>query len=232
MAREREIHKIDNYLIRLGWVVLVFAGIGAASAVAEGGGVEGPLLWFLVAALLMLVTGYHVRRQENRALTLWDILEHAIEVRVGDLITSTGLSREELRKVLSVVNAQPGAYYVWDVETDTIVDGRLRKRAVQVDRCASCGAGVNATLSLDLAEAPACPYCGGPVSTGEQIMRMREETLEAIRVPARHGKPFSIGIFIVLVLVFWPAALFYALWKGGVLDSVVEKLGLEPQGRV
>jgi len=32
MAREREIHKIDNFLIRLGWIVLVFAGIGTANA--------------------------------------------------------------------------------------------------------------------------------------------------------------------------------------------------------
>ena len=208
MAREREIHKIDNFLIRLGWIVLVFAGIGTANALSEGGGVGGTPLWFLVAAVLMLVAGYYVRRQENRALVLWGILEHAVEVRVGDLTSSTGLSREELRKVLAVVNAQPGTYYVWDAENDTIVDGRLRKRAVQVDKCASCGATVNATLSLDLAQAPACTYCGGPVSTGADIMRMREETLDSIRGPTRNAKPFSIGIFLILVLVFWPAALF------------------------
>jgi len=261
MKRDRDIHKIDNHLIRWGWIVLVIGmsgtllGLGTteyrldragrqveyvshnddaatvrrrypdADVTPVGGGPDGKWLWMLAASTLMLVCGYYVRRQENRALTVWGILEHAIEVRAVDLCTSTGLSRDELRKVLAVVNAQPGAFYVWDGASDTIVDGRLRKRSVHVDKCSTCGATVSTTMTLELAEAPACTYCGGPVTTGEQIRRMREETLGSIRDAPASGKPFSLWIFLLLLLFFWPLAIAYAMWKGGVLDPLIDKLG-------
>ena len=136
---------------------------------------------------------------------------------VGDGGDTEGAS--SLRGFLDMLEHQPG-YFV-----------KRFPRKTYRSKCSSCGAAVSAVLTLDLATAPACTYCGGPVSTGEEIMRMREETLDAIRGPVRHSKLFSIGIFLILVLVFWPAALFYAMWKGGVLDPMMEKLGLATHER-
>lgn len=260
MTRGRDIHKIDNALIRLGWVAFVVAAIAifvsfnttdyriehadgriehrSSSEDAEtmrrinaGADVtalsSGPGVYWLstfAAAVLMLGVGYYVRAQENRALMVWDILERMAEVRADELAASTGLTRETLRRVVALINTQPGAFFVWSSETDMIVDGRLRQRVVHVERCTSCGATVNATLSLDLLQAPVCDFCASPVSSNEELKARRQELLEEIRAQAGGSdKGFSVLIFVLLLIFFWPAALGYAVWKSGVLDQMLGK---------
>ena len=56
-------------------------------------------------------------------------------------------------------------------------------------------------------------------------MALRRETLATIRAgQAQAPKDFSVGLFILLLLVFWPAAVGYALWKGGVLEPILARL--------
>ena len=59
---------------------------------------------------------------------------------------------------------------------------------------------------------------------------MREEVLEEIRATPGPRKPFSLVVFLILLIVFWPAAVGYAMWKGGILDPMLEKLGMSTHG--
>lgn len=217
---KHDLHKIDGYLVRLGWLVLaaglVSTGCTPDRAVALGQG------WFTWAALAtavpMLVVGYVIRRKERRVATLWDILDQVAEVPVDELVRNTGLGRPFIREALAIINAQPGAYYVWNPQTDVIVDGRLRTRWMVVDSCASCGAPVNLRLTLELSEPPACAHCGAPV-VEDDLNRLKLEALREIRASSRPEKDFSVLLFVVLLVIFWPAALGYALWKSGLVDG-------------
>jgi len=181
-------------------------------------------IWMLAAAGAMLGVGYHVRRRENQALAVWNILERASEVSAAELAHSAGITHERLRSVIALINAQPGAYYVWDPGSDRVFDGRLSERVAQLDTCSSCGARINQTVALHLGDLPKCSYCGA-AARDEDLQRLRREALAEIRDDAAPAKgEFSIVIFVLLFIFFWPAALVYALWKSGVLATWMQAL--------
>jgi hypothetical protein len=257
---EREIHRIDRYLLRAGILLLALALLGTACAAdstvyevvhqrADGAressyhwrvfgstralrarfpdavaieerpaGGRGFWYWMLAASLVMVAAGAFLHRQENRAVVMWNFLAEGVEVSVQDLCVSTSIDRDLIPATLALINAQPGAHYVWDRGSDAIVDGRLRNRFVVLERCGNCGAHVDARIPLDLTVSPVCQYCGADASR-EDINRLKRDALLAIRAEKIPGKapPFSPFAFIVLLLVFWPGALLYALWKAGLV---------------
>jgi hypothetical protein len=259
---DREIHKIDKYLLRTGIILLAYALLATACAadstmyeiIHEGAdgtrestyhwrimgseasmrsrfpgavaieehpaGGRGFWVWMLVAAVVMTVAGAYLHRRENRAVLMWNFLDEGVEVSIGDLCASTSINRRDVPGILALINAQPGAHYVLDDRSDTIVDGRLRNRFVVLEHCGNCGAHVEAKIPLDLAVAPICQYCGANASSAD-VNRLKRDALVAIRAQKVPGEPspFSLLVFILMLLAFWPGAVFYALWKAGVFAS-------------
>ena len=214
----RDIHRVDNYLIRIGWAVLAVTLI--ATGCSTGSEAPSWSTWFaLGAAVVMLGTG-----KESRTLAVWDILERSTEVSLAELVRSTGYPRETVREALALINAQPDTYYVWDPDSDRIVDGRLRSHVIAVDQCESCGATVNERVALDLAAVPSCRYCRAPV-VKRDLNTLKLEAVAAIRAEhAARRRGFSAIVFVLLLFVFWPAAVAYAVWKTGLWDAWVERL--------
>lgn len=224
---KKEIHRIDNWLIRCGW--LAFASLLFANACTDS--FDGRSLAMLVfdwrffavalGGMFCLVIGYVIRGRENRVLAVWNILEHATEVSVAELQRSTGFTRTFIDKAVRIINRQPGAYYVFDDANDTIVDGRMRSAVVVVDHCGACGAPVNTRVSLDLPVPPACPHCAGPVLSAD-MNQLKLERVDALRAQCAARSKFSVLLFIVLLFLFWPAAIVYAVWSSGALDGLLK----------
>ncbi|MEM7406837.1 MAG: hypothetical protein AAF458_16180, partial [Pseudomonadota bacterium] len=220
----KDIHKIDNLLIRTGWLTAI------ALLVAEGCSSDSPTdgvtlgsmaiaipvlsLVLGVAALVMLVVGYLIRSRENKVVAVWDILEHATEVSIADLERSTGFSRAFIEGAVRTINRQPGSYYVVDDDAGTIVDGRMRSRIVMVEQCQSCGAHVNMQVSIDLPKAPACAHCGAPVASGD-LNQLKLDRVDALRESSRKKGEFSVLLFVVLLILFWPLAVVLAKRASG-----------------
>ena len=179
---------------------------------------------FLAVALggtFCLMVGYTIRGRENRVLTVWNILEHATEVSVAELQRSTGFTKPFIDKAVRIINRQPGAYYVLDDANDLIVDGRMRSQVVVVDHCDACGAPVNVRVSLDLPAPPACPHCAGPVLSAD-MNQLKLERVDALRAETASKSKFSVLLFVVLLFLFWPAAIVYAVWSSGALDGMLK----------
>lgn len=228
MAR-KDIHKIDNLLIRTGWLGMVglLLAEGCSSAPAPEDVALGSMALAIpvvslvlgVAAIVMLLVGYTIRARENKVVAVWDILEHATEVSIADLERSTGFSRPFIEAAVRTINRQPGCYYVVDDDAGTIVDGRMRSRIVMVEQCQSCGAHVNMQISIDLPKAPACAHCGAPVATGD-LNKLKLDRVDALRESAAKRGEFSVVLFIVLLILFWPLAVIYAVWASGAVDNL------------
>ncbi len=227
---KKDIHKIDNWLIRTGWLVVIgLLFTNGCTAAADDKGVMDlassmTTFTFAIGAVVLLIAGYSIRRHENRVVAVWNILDHATEVSIAELERSTGFARPFIESALHTINRQPGSYYVFDPEADTIVDGRMRSRILVVKQCENCGANVNMQVSLDLPQAPTCGSCGSPVTTGDlnQIKLAQVRELRAAE-EAKNNKTFSVLLFVVLLLVFWPAAVVYAVWASGAVESLFKQ---------
>ncbi len=182
-------------------------------------------IYFLLAGLgpiALIGFGWVVRRKEKRILSLWKHLRNNVETHVPALLANSDFTRDELKTTVRLLNNRGLAFYRWDRATDTIEDGRLASAYVHIDKCESCGASVGIRIRASLSELPLCPYCNGGLSaTG--INTLKQQALNDLRggnatgvsdVPApAQRKPMSMGLFIVLVLFCWPAAVAYAIYK-------------------
>jgi len=221
--QKKDIYKIDNLLINIGRFVLVISllNVGCSMSANTLGNDWGALAIGISAAISLLVTGGFIRHRENQIIAIWNILEHSTEVPVQELMHNTGFERAFIQDALLLINRRGKAYYVWDKKSDIIVDGRLRTTLLAMPKCDNCGATVNQTLTLDFSQRPTCFYCGKSVTT-EQINQLKIEALDKIRASTLVAttKGFSLWVFVVLFVVFWPAGVGYALWKADVVKRL------------
>lgn len=222
--QKKDIYKIDNLLINIGRIVLVISllNVGCSASADTLDNDLPSLLIALSAAMSLLVTGSFIRRRENQIIAIWNILEHSTEVPVEELVHNTGFDRAFIQHALLLINRRGNAYYVWDKKNDVIVDGRLRTTLLAIPKCDNCGATINQTMTLDASQRPTCFYCGKAAST-HQINQLKSEAIDKIRQkapPIEKNKGFSIWVFLLLLIIFWPAAVGYALWKADVMQKL------------
>jgi hypothetical protein len=226
------IYRIDDIFIKVGYGCLVFfvlIGGTMISAMAQGkplvnsGSMYFGVVMFGLPAALFLAIGYSVRRREKTAATVWRKLETASEVAARDLVAGTGFSRGRVEKALATINSRGRGFYVWNRDTDLIADVRLRQGMMLVENCDRCGARIGEKFLLNLERVPECPYCGNPLNMDRwndlkrkviddiKDRTMKDDRQAAIDQTAGRKFSFSTPLFFILLLLFWPAALIYAL---------------------
>ena len=239
--RGRNLYHIDDVLISGGGLVavavLVFAAWTALTGLAESPvpGREamlrslvreaGPLLFGAFGSIALLSSGFVMRRRERRIEAIWRLLGRHAELDVRDLLANSNFRPEELERAVRYLNDNGLGHYVWDRESDVIQDGRLRSLQLHVEKCEVCSAAVSLQVPLAFREIPECPYYGDPVSE-EALEAQRRKALDGVRAEHRdgvweaqaqvaieEGRPFSMPVFVLLLLACWPAALVYALYK-------------------
>jgi hypothetical protein len=176
--------------------------------------IEFPLTRVIIGAngFLLLLIGFIIRAKENKIIALWDALERAKEIRIRDLEMSLGTTREFISKNLKTINAQPGVYFVYDSQSDKIIDGRLLTEFVISADCKGCGNKVSEKISLQISQPPKCGYCGNAISA-EELNQLKQEALKETEQATAASGNFNVGIFIVLFIIFWPGAIAYLIVK-------------------
>ncbi len=209
----KNIYTIDDYLIKAGWVLF----IGFLFSIPVGG--RWVLLWFSSSFLLLLV-GYLIRSKENKVNAIWTIIQQVGDVSVVELANSTGLQRKFILNAVNIINLNSCEYYVHDPEQDRITDRqRVQSHTVSLtEQCDHCGGVSFLQMRTGQCIKPVCNYCGGAmskaaadridsISVSQQLMSSQSTTsgLEKIK--------FSPGLFVLLLIVFPPGAVGYALVK-------------------
>ena len=214
--RRHNLLRIDDILIKMGFVFLVPC---IYVLVIDTDGIDQTRLLlsllFGLPAVAFLVAGYRARRRERRALSVWKKLDLASDVAASDLLGATGYTRPQLEDALLLINRRGEGFYVWDRESDRIVDGRLRAATIVVESCPGCGSGINKTFPVS-AGPPVCPYCGKALAP-ERWNELKEQALARIENSRQQPaalplslSPFRLSNFITIIIFFWPAAVIYA----------------------
>ena len=238
MSQRRNIYRIDGYFIKIGILLVVIAGfailfdprmyigdeldhIENSIKSINGESIKNesvsnfPLVRVIIMAngLILFFIGLIIRGKERKIVSIWNALDRTGEARVNELAVSLGLTRDFVLKCLPQINSQPNTYYVWDEKQDKILDGRLRTEFMIVANCSGCGNNINARFSLCDSIAPKCNYCHNPIASPEDILKYRKDILQNRLVITDGKKEISWTLFIVLIFVFWPAAIGYLIYK-------------------
>ncbi len=170
-----------------------------------------------INGLVLLLIGYGYRSREKKIISVWHALEHTGEAAVSGLAVSLGLSREFILRHLKDINAQQHSAYTYDSRSDKIINSRLASEYLVFVDCANCGRKINQKVSLDLSSPPQCEYCGTNVSA-DHLNQLKQEALASMRPAATAAAPaqaegINIVLLVVLLILFWPAAVFYVIKK-------------------
>lgn len=249
---KKDIYKIDNYFIRIGFAMLIIGGLGFLDpslyydvTISETSGgkttytyenyagrsidemrkekgeqfvlTEKSFPWartILVSnGLILVVIGYYFRSREKKIISVWNALDHAGEARVADLSINLGLPREFILKHLKDINVQTHGAFTYDSRSDKIINSRLLTEFLVMVDCVSCGTKINQKVSLDLSNPPRCNYCGTGVPA-DHLNKLKQEVILSLKSrPASIESDFSIGVFVALMIFFWPAAVIYVIKK-------------------
>jgi len=214
--------KIDDLLLRAGailGVLWVFGSLVAIAIGAESGKIGAALLGVAACATApigILAGGFKLRRREKRAWALARLVDDHVELPASELLRDSDFTSATLERAIRDLNSAGAAFLVWDRDADVVQDGRLRAARVLVDDCPSCGGKVSLRLQLGDLSSTRCPYCQSPLDS-QHLLEERARLIDELETPpTRLASPeesnFSLGVFIVLTVIFWPFGLGYAIW--------------------
>jgi len=201
------------------WGVWLNAPPDLEQAVAQAAWITALLA---TAPIGLLVAGLRLRRRESRAWALLRMIDEHVEVPSRDLLRDSDWTPTSLERAIRDLNNAGVSFLVWDREAGLVQDGRLRRTRIQIDECGSCSAKVSVTVAVGSVEPPRCPYCDGPLCA-DRILEEKARLIEELDggAAARRARAasngnernFSIALFVILCLVFWPLGVAYALYS-------------------
>ncbi|MDH3587868.1 MAG: hypothetical protein OEQ74_00555 [Gammaproteobacteria bacterium] len=135
-----------------------------------------------------------------------------------ELASMSSFGCRQLAAAVRRINQRGNAMLLWDEQEDIIRDGRIKQhRLTHSEDCQSCGSSVNVEVRTSQTDY-VCPYCGGGLDCSRinpllDSLKIREEHDRPPRQMKGYqsGRNFSLTIFILLLVLFWPVAILYAL---------------------
>lgn len=230
------LNRLDTRLIHSGLALLALAVILGLPllryelAMANSLSTMWPVLIIFAAPLALLAAGIFLRQRETRVEAIWREVSTHGEVPVASLLEISGFSPAQLRKALRRINQRAAVQLKWDEKASKVIDtgSRLQVQFAHSAQCAGCGAtvSVNVTAHMDPGEVQ-CQYCSRAVDS--KIINELQSKLHE-RASARgddvHSQlrcnemiRFNLPIFVVLLAIFWPGAIAYAIWRSKVAGA-------------
>ncbi len=222
--QQSNILRLDDFMLRGARVGAGVVGVGILVTLAWPEGAEisrglvaaGVALSALVP-ISMLVLGLALRGREQQAAALLRLMERHVEVSADDLLANSDFTPSSLETAIRDLHSAGLRHIVWDRRSNLLQDGWLRRSRVHIESCASCGTKIAMDVPLHEAASARCPSCDAPLDAREvddEKQAMMAEISERARPrPAapRTAWPFSIPLFLLLLVACWPLALVYAV---------------------
>lgn len=222
--KKNNIYRSDDVLLIMGRVFaiilffpILFTTIYLLVEEVNIGAIIGDVIMISIPVILITM-GKRIRQEENKILAVFNILIENPEVFVSDIENSTQLSKDEIISNLKIINMRRLGYFVYDSESNSIINGRLRRKNIVVQNCPGCGKLVNLNIALNLADIPKCNYCNNPIDI-DYLNKEKNKIIDEIIGETKDlkfqkdEKKFSVIVLILLLIFFWPGAIAYIIIK-------------------
>lgn len=160
----------------------------------------------------LLAAGFYARERSQQTRRLWTAIANTLTADAATLQRQLGINEAGLQSVIARLNAEGRAQLIWDPQTKRVYDRRLSDHTITVQFCPRCNDPINARVIADLQHVPQCSSCMYPVDRHE-LDRLKANIVQGLRSGSdvETDDSFSMGLFVVLTLVFPPGAIFYGL---------------------
>ncbi|MCB1144765.1 MAG: hypothetical protein KDK54_21125 [Leptospiraceae bacterium] len=165
-------------------------------------------VFFLLNGLFCIGLGFYYKNIENRIIGIWNILESSHEMKLEQLCSTLGLTRDFIIKNLKMINLKSQAQYIYDPHSDKIVNAKMMTDFSFSTKCSNCGFTLSETVPLNLSTPVSCPYCNTHISSKE-FNELKSDYLKSNQTVITRSEGFNIYLFIFLVIVFWPLGVAY-----------------------
>lgn len=221
------ITSLDNKLLQ-GSGIAMFAAILFFVAYLNAGSNRSylQLAWLIsivIIGISLLVAGIWARRQEKKCVGLWRLMQTHPDVQLSLYLQQSGNTLSDVQKAARTINDAGAGLLVVDTVNDRLYDNRLSGRESITFQCQNCGANSTASFGLLEGTRVACQYCEAPApdellpNSDEKQENLVKSNAERMGLMFHSGKnqhgDINIPILIILVLVFWPAAVVYVINK-------------------
>ncbi len=222
--------RLDNLLMHSGLALLALAVVLGLPLLryelAMGNSLSSmwQILLIFAAPLALLAAGIVVRQREARLEAILREVSVYGEVPVASLLEMSGLSLQQLDTALQRINRRATAQLRLDEKAGKVIDTGcgLQSQFAHSAQCAGCGASVsvNVTAHMDPGEVR-CHYCSRAIDS-KVVEELQSELLEhasargvSVLTQLRRNElvRFNLPVFVVLLALFWPGAIAYAIWR-------------------
>jgi len=186
----------------------------------------GIAIFVAIAGLGLFISGFRYRTWEKKIVQLWKILHHTREISLTDLQSSSNYDIKSIQKALPIINTHADAFYVLDLKEQKIIDGRLRTEYALNEKCPNCGNAITQTINLANMSDIACAYCNTALpaeffnNAKSKILNELYEKTDTQVKSSTEKKKINIGVLILLVMVFWPAAIVYVYRRSNLSQTL------------
>lgn len=199
------------------------------------------LVWAIGIAgvsLSLLLAGLYTRKREKKCVGLWRLLQTHPEIELSLYLQQSGNSLSDVQRAAQAINKAGAGLLVVDQKNDRLYDSRLSDNESIAFQCTNCGATSNASVGAIDGDPVVCQYCQAPAhpdaipSVAGKHEALIKSNLERMNLMSRTETGYykeecddiNIRLFLLLLMVFWPAALGYVLWKKRLLLPNPERL--------
>jgi len=224
---------IDDALIKAA-IFAVCCALAVLIAYFKAGTTGASLLLFwavgiAVFSVFLLLAGLFSRKREKQCIGLWRLLQTHPDIQLSLYLQQSGNTLSDVQRAARVINNAGAGFLVVDSVNDRLYDSRLNKKDSITFRCTSCGASSKASIGCIDGSAVVCQYCQAPApadaipnlnSKHEALIKSNLEKMKLLSnaklgVGRDHQETttVSIRVFITLLVLCWPAALGYVVWK-------------------
>lgn len=166
----------------------------------------------LIFPIGLLLAGLRAQQRASHEQRLWGALSNSLTADSQQLQRGLALNDADMHQAIARINALGRAQLVWDLATHRVYDRRLSDHTITVQFCPRCNDPINVRVIADLQHVPKCPNCLYAVDRHE-LDRLKAGIVQTLIRDSKADAPrdFSLGLFVVLALLFPPGAIFYGV---------------------
>lgn len=223
MINKLAFYKIDNWQIGVAYLLVFLIPVSLGYIVYFKLDYLGLVFMQIMVSLFiangLLVSGRLKRKKEHKISIIEELLQRSKNLTIHDIYLITTIPPSFIRHAIAIINKQRGVHYFLEESTGVVISPSDHSKRVATVLTICNGCGAKNEIIDDLVWEPVCKYCDSilTVEIKKTKLGLKSRFKRLIT-----EKEFSAIFFLILLIIFWPAAIFYVLWVVNFFAAIKE----------